>query len=70
MVTYNCSPEILSVVTEITPGKRAPTITQLTDGGHAVSSLVKKADVAKVMDELHLAGARDILVLELSNSRM
>ena len=70
MVTYNCSHEILETVTLITPGKRAPTITQLTDGGHAVSSLVKKGDVARVMDELHLAGARDILVLELSNSRM
>jgi ATP phosphoribosyltransferase len=70
MVSYNCSAEILEKVTLITPGKRAPTITQLTDGGHAVSSLVKKGDVVKVMDELHLAGARDILVLELSNSRM
>lgn len=45
MVTYNCSHEILETVTLITPGKRAPTITQLTDGGHAVSSLVKKGDV-------------------------
>eukprot|EP00956_Cyclotella_meneghiniana_P027649 scaffold62487_cov47-Cyclotella_meneghiniana.AAC.5 len=70
MVTYNCSPEILDKVSMITPGKRAPTITQLTDGGHSVSSLVKKGDVVKVMDELHLVGARDILVLELSNSRM
>jgi ATP phosphoribosyltransferase len=70
MVTYNCSPEILETVTKITPGKRAPTITQLTDGGHAVSGLVKKGDVAKVMDDLYAAGARDILVLDLSNSRM
>ncbi|KAL3782637.1 hypothetical protein ACHAWO_008321 [Cyclotella atomus] len=70
MISYNCSADILDTVTMITPGKRAPTITQLTDGGHAVSSLVKKGDVVKVMDELHLAGARDILVFELSNSRM
>lgn len=70
MISYNCSADILDKVTLITPGKRAPTITQLTDGGHAVSSLVKKGDVVKVMDELHLAGARDILVFELSNSRM
>ena len=70
MVTYNCSADILEAVCKITPGKRAPTITQLTDGGHAVSSLVKKSDIVKVMDELHKAGARDILVFELSNSRM
>ena len=70
MVTYNCNADILEAVCKITPGKRAPTITQLTDGGHAVSGLVKKSDIVKVMDDLHKAGARDILVFELSNSRM
>lgn len=70
MVSYNCSKEQLDAVTKITPGKRSPTITHLTDGGHAVSSLVKKSDVVRVMDDLHKAGARDILVFELSNSRM
>jgi len=70
MVSYNCSPEILEVVTKITPGKKSPTITSLTDGGHAVSGLVKKKDIVRVMDDLHTAGATDILVFELSNSRM
>lgn len=70
MVSYNCSKEILTAVTAITPGKRSPTITALTDGGHAVSSLVSKKEVVKVMDDLHNAGARDILVIELANSRM
>jgi len=70
MVSYNCSKEVLEAVIKITPGKRSPTITQLTDGGHAVSSLVKKGEVVRVMDELHAAGAQDILVFELTNSRM
>ena len=70
MVTYNCSQDILEAVCKITPGKRSPTITQLTDGGHAVSSLVKKSEIVKVMDDLHNAGARDILVFDLCNSRM
>lgn len=70
MVSYNCSKEVLEAVIKITPGKRSPTITQLTDGGHAVSSLVKRGEVVKVMDDLHAAGAQDILVFELSNSRM
>lgn len=70
MVSYNCSVDVLSAVTKITPGKRSPTITALTDGGHAVSSLVKKSEIVKVMDDLHNAGAQDILVFELSNSRM
>lgn len=70
MISYNCSKDILEAVCKITPGKRSPTITELTDGGHAVSSLVKKSDVVKVMDDLYKEGARDILVFELSNSRM
>ncbi|EED91706.1 ATP phosphoribosyltransferase [Thalassiosira pseudonana CCMP1335] len=70
MVSYNCSSDILELVCKITPGKRSPTITSLTDGGHAVSGLVKKGEVVKVMDELHAAGARDILVFEMANSRM
>ena len=70
MVSYNCSQDVLEAVTKITPGKRSPTITSLTDGGHAVSSLVKRSDIVKVMDALHAAGAQDILVFELSNSRM
>jgi ATP phosphoribosyltransferase len=70
MVSYNCSADILEAVTKITPGKRSPTITQLADGGNAVTSLVNKKDIVRVMDELHAAGARDILVFELSNSRM
>lgn len=69
MVTYNTSVEVLEACTKITPGKRSPTITSLTDGGHAVSSLIKKSEITTVMDELHLAGAQDILVFELSNSR-
>jgi ATP phosphoribosyltransferase len=70
MVSYNCSKEVLTAVTSITPGKRSPTITSLTDGGHAVSSLVSKKEIVKVMDDLHNAGAQDILVFELANSRM
>jgi ATP phosphoribosyltransferase len=70
MVSYNCSTDVLEAVTKITPGKRSPTITNLTDEGHAVSSLVMKKQIVKVMDELHLAGATDILVFELANSRM
>jgi len=70
MVSYNCSADILDAVSSITPGKRSPTITALTDGGHAVSSLVSKKEIVRVMDDLHAAGARDILVFELSNSRM
>ena len=71
MVVYNVSNELLEKAVAITPGKRSPTITALDDGtSKSVSSLVLKKDVSIKMDELHSIGATDILVLELSNSRM
>lgn len=55
---------------KITPGKRAPTVTQLEEEGWvAVSSMVQKKSVALVMDELTKIGATDIIVLSIANSR-
>jgi ATP phosphoribosyltransferase-like protein len=49
---------------------RAPTITALEDADWvAVSSMVEKRTIATVMDDLTAAGARDILVLQIANSR-
>lgn len=57
-------------VFQITPGKKSPTVASLKDGGFAVSALVLKKDSALVMDKLHELGATDILVFNISNSRM
>ena len=58
---------------QITPGKRAPTVTQLMDKGvedwAAVSVMVEKSKIATVMDQLEEVGAADILVMGISNSR-
>lgn len=71
LIMYNVSNDLLAVVAKITPGKRSPTVTALDDGeSKAVSSLVLKKDVNKIMDKLYDAGATDILVVELSNSLM
>lgn len=49
---------------------RAPTITALEDPDWvAVSSMVEKRTIATVMDDLTAAGATDILVLQIANSR-
>lgn len=67
---YNIHRAKLDTVTQITPGKRAPTINALEkDGWVAVSSMVEKEKIATVMDELTVVGAQDILVLSLSNTR-
>ncbi|KAL8719891.1 MAG: hypothetical protein Q9225_003169 [Loekoesia sp. 1 TL-2023] len=67
---YNIPRDLLATATKITPGKRAPTVTQL-DGADwvAVSSMVEKKKIATVMDELASCGATDILVLNIANSR-
>ena len=70
MIMYNVSGNILEECVKITPGKRSPTVTSLDDGGKAVSSLVLKSELAGKMDALHAVGATDILVLNLTNSRM
>jgi len=70
MISYNISDNLLAKAIAITPGKRSPTITCLEDGGKSISSLVKKKEIVKKMDDLHDIGATDILVLDLVNSRM
>lgn len=68
---YNIPRSGLEAATKITPGKRAPTINALDrEGWVAVSSMVEKAGVARVMDELVEVGAEDILELSISNTRM
>ncbi|EPX70806.1 ATP phosphoribosyltransferase [Schizosaccharomyces octosporus yFS286] len=70
LVNYNVAREHLTDVLKITPGKRAPTITTLDEPNWvAVSSMVLKKNVAKVMDELSQNHAADILVLSIDNSR-
>ncbi|KAK3192835.1 ATP phosphoribosyltransferase (ATP-PRTase) (ATP-PRT) [Lecanicillium sp. MT-2017a] len=67
---YNIERSRLPDATKITPGKRAPTITQLdADGWVAVSSMVEKKKIAVVMDDLTGVGATDILVLDIHNTR-
>lgn len=67
---YNIERNKLDQAKLITPGKRAPTVTQLEEEGWvAVSSMVEKKKIAPVMDELTKVGATDILVLDIHNSR-
>lgn len=86
MITYNVNKVNLSDVLAITPGKRSPTISPLSNmhGGSpreaengeqsdewlSVSSLVKKKEANTIMDQLEEAGATDILLMVIHNSRM
>ncbi|CEP63458.1 ATP phosphoribosyltransferase LALA0_S08e02938g [Lachancea lanzarotensis] len=66
-VPTSCLPEVL----KITPGRRAPTISQIDDAGWvAVSAMIDRKQKGTVMDELKKKGAADIMVFEISNCRV
>lgn len=68
---YNVPRTLLPIVTKITPGRRAPTISSIEDTGWvAVSAMVEKKNVANVMDELVAAGAEDTFIVALQNCRV
>jgi ATP phosphoribosyltransferase len=72
LLNYNVPRSMLHEVTKITPGKRAPTVSPLEGDGVdwvAVSVMVERTRVATVMDQLENAGASDILVFNIINSR-
>lgn len=68
---YNIARDKLPAAFQITPGRRAPTVSSLEEEGWvAVSSMVEKKMIAKVMDNLVEVGAEDILVFNLDNCRV
>jgi len=70
LCTYNIRREDFTKAADITPGKRAPTVTQLEqDGWVAVQAMVESSLIANTMDELEKIGAEDILVMKLDNTR-
>jgi len=71
MITYNVHNDLLDAAMKITPGKKSPNITSLSDSNYkAVTCLVSKKDSNTKMDELYDIGATDILTFALSNTRM
>ncbi|KAF2433418.1 HisG-domain-containing protein [Tothia fuscella] len=70
LCTYNIERTKMDAARDITPGKRAPTMSSLEEEGWvAVSVMVPKRDIGNVMDRLEAEGAEDILVTKLENSR-
>lgn len=70
---YNVPKSLLPESIKITPGRRAPTISPLTNGDEdwvAVSVMVEKKLMADVMDKLVAIGAHDVFVVKLENCRV
>jgi len=74
LCTYNIRRASMKEGLEITPGKKAATISPLesppgAEEWVAISSLVDRAAIAEVLDRLQGIGAQDILVTKLENCR-
>lgn len=70
-VSYNIKRESLGKALEITPGRRAPTVSPLDEEGWvAVSAMTARKGMAAVMDRLESVGAEDVLVFALDNCRV
>ncbi|SPO31623.1 probable ATP phosphoribosyltransferase [Ustilago trichophora] len=68
---YNVQKKDLQQALEITPGRRAATVSPLEEKDwNAVSSMVLKAQVATIMDQLEKIGASDILIVGINNCRV
>merc|ERR1712190_462356 len=71
MMTYNCRKEDLATCCNITPSRRFPQVTNLTEEGwHAVTSLAEKDKMNVVMDQLVRNGAQDVLCFDVTNTRV
>lgn len=71
LVDYDVPVSLVEAATKITPGFESPTISPLQDDEWvAVRSLVPKADLHQVMDELYSIGARGILVTDIIATRL
>ena len=71
LVDYNVREADLAAATAITPGFDSPTISPLVDTEWvAVRAMVEAKGVNMVMDRLHDAGARGIIVTQLTASRL
>ena len=71
LVDYNVREVDLAAATAITPGFDSPTISPLVDTEWvAVRAMVEAKGVNMVMDRLHDAGARGIIVTQLTASRL
>jgi ATP phosphoribosyltransferase len=66
LIKLNVAAERLDAVLAIVPSMKAPTVSQLSDGGFAVEAVADKRGVNRLIPQLKGAGATDILELPIS----
>ncbi|CDK25007.1 unnamed protein product [Kuraishia capsulata CBS 1993] len=71
LCNYNAPRSNLPGLLQLTPGRRAATVSPLEDDDWvAVSAMVEKKNIANIMDGLKNQNASDILTFEIANCRV
>jgi ATP phosphoribosyltransferase len=66
LIKLNVAEDRLHDVLAVVPSMKAPTVSQLSEGGYAIETVVDKVGVNRLIPELKAAGATDILELPIS----
>jgi ATP phosphoribosyltransferase len=66
LIKLNVAEDRLQDVLAVVPSMKAPTVSQLSEGGYAIETVVEKRGVNRLIPELKGAGATDILELPIS----
>jgi ATP phosphoribosyltransferase len=66
LIKLNVSEDALRAVLDVVPSMKAPTVSQLSEGGYAIETVVEKRTVNTLIPQLKTAGATDILELPIS----
>ena len=66
LIKLNVGEDRLQAVLELVPSMKAPTVSQLSEGGYAIETVVDKSRINRLIPLLKAAGASDILELPIS----
>jgi ATP phosphoribosyltransferase len=66
LIKLNVAEDRLQEVLAVVPSMKAPTVSQLSEGGYAIETVVDKVGVNRLIPRLKAAGATDILELPIS----
>ena len=66
LIKLNVGEDRLQAILEVVPSMKAPTVSQLSEGGYAIETVVDKARINRLIPLLKAAGASDILELPIS----
>jgi ATP phosphoribosyltransferase len=66
LIKLNVTEEALHAVLAVVPSMKAPTVSPLSEGGHAIETVVEKRQINRLIPQLKSAGATDILEIPIS----